>query len=325
MKKTLSLLLAAALCLGLCGCIDPAADASAQAAAQPQPAAGSYKFCASYSSLGSGFYTVLNDAIKSRVEAGGDRLITLDPGGYQASQIEQIEDMLTEGIDVLFLAPVDAVAIKPALNTLAQAGVPIINVGTPVADAALVQYAVVPDAAGAGLLCAEDARARLPEGGRLIVLEQAASPLDKAAATAWDSLLTGGEWATVGRWETGGSAARATQVVSGFLTADPGGVDVIFAGSDTAAIGAIGALQAHNVRPGSVLVYGVGGSPEAKKLISAGWMTATAAQSPGEIGEVAAAVAYQVMEGALPAAETIIPSALITPENIAGFSLETWQ
>lgn len=328
MKKTVCLLLCAALCLGLCGCIGdemPGVESQpAQATAASGDALRPYKFCLSFPST-SGFYSVLDNTVKTMVADKGDRAIPLDCGGNQAIQNELIADMLTEGIDMMILAPVDTAGVAPALEALRKAGVPVINVGLQVEDTGLVDYTVMSDTAEAGALCAADALERQPGGGRVIVLEDSASPLDAAAVTAWDSRMTGEEWEQVGRWDCGGSLDRAREVVGGYLAENPGAVDVIFAGTDAAACGAVAALQDAKVRQGNVLVYGVGGTPEAKQLINGGWMTATASQSPSAIGARATEIAYQLMDDTLPPKENSIDVMLITPENIGEQSLDTWN
>ena len=56
--------------------------------------------------------------------------------------------------------------------------------------------------------------------------------------------------------------------------------------NDPAAMGALAALDSKGAREG-VLVYGIDGSPEGKKLIKEGMMTGTAAQSPKQMADTA--------------------------------------
>ena len=178
MKKSISFLLAAALCLGLCSCI-PKGDAESIQSSGNLPIAlekpvdeaqrlemGGFKFCASFPSMANPFYSVVNHAIKTAVQANGDSLVTLDPGGDQATQITQIEDMISEGIDVMILAPVDPAGIRPALEALQAADVPVINTAVRVQDEALADCMVVSDADAAGTLCAGDVLERRARGGR---------------------------------------------------------------------------------------------------------------------------------------------------------------
>ncbi len=325
MKKAFSLFLAL-LCLVLTACIDPerAASLGQDSSAQP-PAATHLKLCASYPTLGSAFYGALNGAIQSAASAKDDRLIALDAGGDVSTQILQIEDMLTEGIDALFLAPADPAALRPLLENVRGQGVPVINVAVQVTDKDLVDAILVPNVSAAGSLCADDAIARLPGGGQVLVLEQPDSPLALAAVAAWDATITGEAWPVSVRLQTDGSAQQAGVLLRSFLQENPGGPDVIFTVADTSLPGIVDALSAANIRPGAALVYSMGGSPDAKRLIRDGWVTATAYQGPATLGAQAATTAYQILDGASYQKEQRLPAGLITGENIGEYSLDTWD
>jgi ribose transport system substrate-binding protein len=65
-------------------------------------------------------------------------LITADPAMDAAKQINQIEDLLSQKIDVLFLNPVDWEGIRPALTALQRAGIPVVNFDAEMKDMDLV-------------------------------------------------------------------------------------------------------------------------------------------------------------------------------------------
>ena len=81
-------------------------------------------------------------------------------------------------------------------------------------------------------------------------------------------------------------------VMADMLAAHPE-INVVMALNDPAALGAIAALQSAGRAPTDTMVYGVDGVPESRDLIRAGWMTATAVQSPRRIGRMAAEEAYR--------------------------------
>ena len=57
-------------------------------------------------------------------------MITKDPGSDPDLQNQQIQEMIDEGIDAIFLSPVDWEKISTSLRALKDAGVKIINVYT---------------------------------------------------------------------------------------------------------------------------------------------------------------------------------------------------
>ena len=70
-------------------------------------------------------------------------------------------------------------------------------------------------------------------------------------------------------------------------------VDVIMALNDPTALGALAAIDSLNYQK-DVLVYGVDGSPDGKKLINEGLLTGTAQQSPKVMGETAVETIYKL-------------------------------
>ena len=68
------------------------------------------------------FFVTLEGAIREVVEAHGDTLISMDPANDSNTQINQIEDMISRGVEIMFVNPVDADGIIPALDMLKQEG-----------------------------------------------------------------------------------------------------------------------------------------------------------------------------------------------------------
>lgn len=100
--------------------------------------------------------------------------------------------------------------------------------------------------------------------------------------------------------------------------------DIVMALNDPSAMGAMAALEDYDMLE-SVSVYGVDGAPEAKSMIAEGVMTATVAQSPIRIGQIAAQSVYQILSGEPCQKEIIVPVELLTFENIGDAALDGWQ
>ena len=76
----------------------------------------SYLIGISYMTMNNEFYKILNEEISSRVEIEGDRLVLRDPALSVDRQIEQINEMLHMGIDVLVVTPVDWKSLSQILK-----------------------------------------------------------------------------------------------------------------------------------------------------------------------------------------------------------------
>jgi ribose transport system substrate-binding protein len=269
------------------------------------------------------FFVALDDGIREIVEARGDKLISYDPGSDQLKQIDQIEDLVRMGVDVIFLNPVDWRLVKPALEAARRAGIPVINVDAPVFDQDLVKCLVASDNVQAGVLLAEDLLSRLPRA-RIAFMEHlsAKSALDRT--DGFLGALTGkGSYSVVARHSSDGNIEQALVGMETILRSGAR-VDAVMATNDPSATGVIAALDAAGMAKG-VLVYGVDGAPYAKKMIAEGRMTATAAQSPVNIGRTAADVAYRVLAGEKVERTVLVPVFLIDASNVERYGTEGWQ
>jgi ribose transport system substrate-binding protein len=285
---------------------------------------GHYLFGATYMTMNNPFFVYLNDSIKSNVEANGDKLIAFDPALDQAKQISQIEDMIAQGVDAIILNPVDWQGVRPALDACKQAGIPVINVDAPVYDTDLVNCIVSSDNYSAGVLVAKDVMKRLPDGGKVVLLEHptAKSAIDRTQSFV-DTVKDHPEYQIVARQASMGQIEQAMPVMENIIQAQPQ-IDVEMCLNDPTAMGALAALEAAH-RTNGVLIYGVDGSPDAKEMVKEGRITATAAQSPIGIGREAAAAAYKILNGEKVEHKILVPIQLIDSTNIDDFGTDGWQ
>ena len=117
------------------------------------------------------FFVTLEDEIRKKVEANGDELVSVDPANDVSLQVQQVEDLISQGIDAMFLNPAEAEGILPALDALKEANIPIVNFDTEVADMSYVTSYVGSDNYNAGKVCGEDLVKKCPKGGDIIVLD----------------------------------------------------------------------------------------------------------------------------------------------------------
>lgn len=138
------------------------------------------------------FFYWIEQNVRKAVEAQGDTLITMDPQLDQQKQIEQVEDLLTQGIDALLLCPYDSNSIKSALVSASEKDVPIIIFDTPVVDSEYVETTVASDNYKAGAVVAEDLKSRLPEGSKIACLVSLAGETDRRRLQGFTDTLGDG-------------------------------------------------------------------------------------------------------------------------------------
>lgn len=281
------------------------------------------KFGAVYMTLNNPFYEVVDEEIRAVVENHGDLLLTRDPALNMERQMDEIEELLHSGIEVLFLNAVDWKEIGPALTMAKQAGVPVVVIDTNVEDDTLVACTVVSDNYMAGVECAQHLVSH-SAGGNIVLLlhSEAKSAVDRIQGFQ-DTIAKYPAFQIIDSAECKGQLELAMPVMEELLQKHEK-IDIVMALNDPAAMGAMAALK-NAGKLKQVMVYGVDGAPETKDMIVQGHMTATAAQSPRLIGRLAAAKAYEILAGTNKERLIKLPTRLLTKENVASEILEGWD
>lgn len=280
-------------------------------------------FGATYMSRTNPFFDVLHESIQEVVEGNGDTIISRDPAQDQEKQNEQIQDMIDEGIELLFLNPVDLEAVKPALIACREAGIPVINVDTRVKDREYVVSMVETDNYQAGAQCARDMM-KQTENARILILTcpKQASVTDRVDGFL-DTISGHEEYQVVHQMTGYGEMDEGAQATAEVLDHSMD-FDVIFGGNDPMALGALSVLLQRNIED-KILIYGVDGSPDSKAMINQGYVTGSSAQSAKTIGRTAGELAYQYLETGQAEEHISIAPILITKENIDDFNIDGWQ
>ena len=284
---------------------------------------GRRKLGAVYMTLNNPFYEVVDEEIRTAVENHGDVLLSRDPALSVRRQREEIEELLAQGVEVLFVNPVDWREIAPALEEAKAAGVPVIAIDTNVAEEGAVASTVVSDNYLAGVQCAEHLLQH-SGGGSVALLKhtQARSGVDRMQGFC-DTLAAHPEFQIVDEAECLGQLELAMPAMEMMLMRHPE-INIVMALNDPAAMGALAALRQAG-RLDKALVYGVDGVQETRDMIAQGHMAATAAQAPREMGRMAVEQAYKILAGGQPETLVKLPTFLITYENVFDSEREAYN
>lgn len=269
------------------------------------------------------FFIVLEEAIREEVEANGDELITTNPAMDVSLQINQIEDMIAQGIDAIFLNPVDWEGIRPALSMLEEAGIPIINYDTEVKDFEYVTAYVGSDNENAGRVAGQDLVEKFPDGGKIAVLDSPTMNSINDRIAGFMEAIEGANFEIVAQQDGKGDLETSLGITEDILQAHPD-IIAIMAGNDPSALGALAAVKAAN-KP-DVAIYGVDGSPDAKaEIAEGGQFTGTGAQSPIQIGKQSAEIAYKILNDEDFEERIPVETFLINQENVEEYGVDGWQ
>ena len=238
-------------------------------------------------------------------------------------QMQIIENLLQTGIRALIVTPSGSREIASAIAKANRGGVPVIVVDTRVDPKAAADNKLK-----IGSFIGSDNY----EGGRLAGEYMAKSTGGKARV----AILEG-----IPGHETGDSRLRgfreAVQQHPGMtiVASQPANwerdlgftvfqnmlqahrdIDALFACSDLMALGAVEAIAAAG-RLGTIRVVGFDALDDARKMIQAGRMEASVAQSPRDMGRIAVESAARLLRGEAVAAEQKVPIALVTKSGTA--------
>ena len=277
-------------------------------------------FGATYMTMNNEFYKVVNNQIRMQVKKNGDEMITLDPA---LDQNEQIKQLVKRKVDAIFLNSVDWKEVESGLKAAKKAKIPVIVIDSQVYRNDLVTMTIVSDNYKAGVLCAKEMMKQKDHANIVLLTHNAArSAVDRINGFT-DTIKKNKNYKILASADTQGQIERALPKVDKIIEKYKN-IDVVMGLNDPAAMGALAALDSKGAREG-VLVYGIDGSPEGKKLIKEGMMTGTAAQSPKQMADTAINAAYKILQGKKVEKKKVISVQMITKKNVEQTDISRWQ
>lgn len=215
-------------------------------------------------------------------------LIATDAAGSAAKQVADVDSMIAQGIDILFLPPREEKPLIPAVKKARAAGIPTFLVDRSVDPAAakpgedFVAF-LGSDFIDQGRRVAEWTIENFKgEKGIIVELEgtTGSSPANDRKSGFDDAIASDSRFEIVAS-QTGDFARDlGRQVMETLLQAHPD-VNIVYAHNDEMAIGAIQALELAGRKPGEdVLVVSIDGTRDALQAIIDGKMGVTVESSP---------------------------------------------
>jgi len=235
-------------------------------------------------------------AIKAAIEAGGGTYISNDAKSSAETQASNVENLVTQGAKVLIVLAQDGTAIKPAVTSAIEGGVPVIAYDRLIEDPKALYITF--DNKGVGKMQAEAVFAQVPKGNYVVIKGNKAdanadflrSGMDEVIKAAVDS----GDIKIVGETYTDNwDPAKAQTEMEQFLTAEDNKVDAVLAENDGMAGGVIAALDAQGLA-GKVPVSGQDGDTAALNRVALGTQTVDVWKDARALGKAAGEAAIQL-------------------------------
>lgn len=329
--KALALALSAALVLSLtaCGGGNNGGGASGGNAGGSTPAGsgadstGDGQIIYGYTcmQLTNPFHIAMRDELKKLVEADGNVLLEYDGNMDQQKQNDAIDDFISQGMQVLFLNPVDAEGVQPALEACKAAGVKVIAVDSNVADASLIETYISSDNYIAGQQCGEQIVKDFPNGCNITLIENPLADSVVQRVAGLEAAIEGTDCKIIDR-KSITTLDMVLPNAEDILTANPD-IQVFWGLNDDVSLTIQGAVESAG-RQNDIKVMSVDGSPSGKTSVAEGGLYATAAQSPVGISDKAYECAVAILKGESVDAVYSLPTTLVTPDNVADNDAANW-
>jgi len=209
---------------------------------------GPYTVCFSNASVSNSWRVSMVEHVRYGVEeVYADQIaeyIETDANDDPAKQISDVEDLLTQGCDILILSPATADALTPAAEKAMDAGVPVVTLDRNVSNEdAYVTY-VTSSNCEMGTQQAEWLVGQLSEGDSVVLMAglAGASPAEDRLACAREVIEDAG-LNILDEAYTGWSPVEGKQIMENWITAHGDEIDGVWSGSGLQASGAIEAFQ----------------------------------------------------------------------------------
>ena len=324
MKKRMVAFLLAFMCafsLAACGQKEVEQEGSQEENTEQKE---TYTFGYSCINMNNPFFIALEDSLRENLETAGHTLVTKDAVSDSETQNTQIEELIEEGVDAIFLSPVDWAAVSDSVAKIKEAGIKLINIDTEIQVFDQVDAFVGSNNKQAGKLCGQDLLERMPKGGKVLILECPDRNSVNDRIKGFEEAIAKKGFEVIGRINAKSDLSVALEEVDKALDTYPE-IDVIMCGNDPAALGALVAVNAEGRK--DIIIYGIDGSPEVKKEIAKdnSLIVATIGQSTKAMGEEAAKVAVQILNGEDFEKTTYLDTFIINHDNVEEYGIDTWQ
>jgi ribose transport system substrate-binding protein len=245
----------------------------------------------------------------------------LDGQGRPDVQISLMENLINQGVNAIFLQPVDSVALGPSIAAARDANIPVITLNIDAVEPHAVHVemnhyfgAVAIGQAMGNLMGGSGKVAILNAPPGIIIRDQRTNGFLEGIGQFPDIQVVADQSA---EWDR----RRAQEVFAAMLAADPE-ITGVYGVNDSMALGAVDVAKSNDTLE-NMVIFGNDGEVAALESIEAGELTGTQYTDVYQQGRFAASIAASLATGGVPAnaftqqGRVLMPYTIVTSDNVS--------
>lgn len=265
------------------------------------------------------FFNQIKQSVEGYAKEKGIEVITVDAKGDSATQVNQVQDLITQNIDALIYIPAGATAASVPTKTAKAAGIPVINVDRN-ADGAPGDTFIATDSVASAKAVCDYIFKQAGGKGQMIIIhgQKGTTPEVDRTKGCGESLAANPDVKVVGElWSEQWHQDEGFKLAQDLLQAHPEAT-IAWGQADALALGAAQAVKVGNLDH-KVIVGGFDGDVEALKALKNGVFDVTATQQTQGMGRLAVDSAIKLVAGDKVEPIQLLDATLTTKDNVDGF------
>jgi len=255
-------------------------------------------------------------------------LVVTDAQGQTSKQVSDVEDLVSRGVDAIFLAPRERNGLEPALQAAKEANIPVILVDREAAGTPGVDFVTVlkSDFIEQGRRAAEWLAQQTNGKANIVELTGttgASVSQDRHQGFA-DEIKKHPEMKIIASQTGNFNRAEGQKVMQNIIQSMGQQITAVYAHNDEMAIGAIQALKGAGMKPGKdIRIVSVDGERAALQAIIDGDMNATVESNP-RFGPLAFETLQKIRNGEKVPPKIILPDRFFDASNAKQYLNEAY-
>ena len=263
------------------------------------------------------FFVAIRQSAEAEAKAKGAKIVFADAKGDSDTQVTQIQDFITQGVDAIIYIPAGATAATVPVRAAAEADIPVVTVDRNPEGAPGATFIATDSVAAAETLGDWVVEQTGGEGKLGVIQGQIGTTPEEARDEGFKKALEGSNIEEVARQASEAWLQdEGYDIATDMLQAHPD-ITVMFGRADGLALGA--SQAARNAGLDDILVVGFDGDPSGIQAVVDGELGATIVQQTTLMGKMAVDSALQLIDGEELPAEQLQEGILATKDNAAQY------